>query len=341
MNDYQDQSSSSNGNSKRIYYIALIGILLLINGLLFYSNYKMKRENTMQVDSLQSEKASLQAEYNTMLQELENYKTQNSTLDSTLASTQGKIEEQKAKIEQLLRSSGGSRKELEQTRALIASLRTNVDEYKLQIEALTAANQDLTTKNSGLQQDIGKQRDTIKTLATEKETLTTEKQQLQTEKEGLSSEKEALTQDKTQLTQKVNKANSVIRAANITAQAVKLRKNGKEVSVKSNKRADEFKICFDIVPNAAARPSDKEIMARIINPKGEVLAVQELGGGIFTNEATGESMQYTQKAMVDYTGDAGQACINCKHNAEFMDGKYKVELYNEGYYIGGGQVTLK
>lgn len=41
-------------------------------------------DKTTQVDSLQTEKASLQAEYNTMLQELENYKTQNSTLDSTL-----------------------------------------------------------------------------------------------------------------------------------------------------------------------------------------------------------------------------------------------------------------
>lgn len=341
MNEYQDQSGSSNGNSKRIYYIALIGILLLINGLLFYSNYKMKRDNTMQVDSLQSEKASLQAEYNAMIQELDGYKTQNATLDSTLAGAQGEIEQQKAKIEQLLASKSSSRKELEQTRALIASMRTNVDDYKRQIEQLTAANTDLTNKNTGLQQDIGKQRDTIKTLALDKASLSSEKQQLQSDKENLTAEKESLTQSKTQLTQKVNRANSVIRAANITAQAVRLRKNGKEVNVKSNKRTDEIKVCFDVQPNAAAREGEKEILVRVLTPKGEVLAVQELGGGVFTNEATGESMQYTQKGSIDYNGDAGNACINCKHNAGFMDGSYKVELYNDGYYIGGGQVNLK
>lgn len=338
MTDYQEQSNS---NSRKPLYLALIGVLLLINGLLIYSNIKLKNSNKEQVTTLTEEKSQLQADYDNLLQELESYKSQNQVLDSTANARLQEIETRKAEVEQVLRKSNASKAELAQARTSLASLRTEVDSYKQRITELEQANTQLTAQNVGLQDDKRKQQDTISGLRTDKTTLTQEKETLTEEKEQLSKTKEDLTRTKNELTTRVNRANAVVKAANISAEAVRLRKNGKEVSTKNNKRVDELKVCFDMTSNSATQPGEKEIMVRITNPKGEVLSVQELGGGIFTNEQTGEDMQYTQKGYVNYSGNGGKACINCKHNAAFDEGSYKIELYNDGYYIGAGQVMLK
>jgi fibronectin type 3 domain-containing protein len=80
---------------------------------------------------------------------------------------------------------------------------------------------------------------------------------------------------------------------------------------------------------------------RIVNPRGETLAVEDLGSGTTTNEKTGEQVRFTQTAETQYNNDEQQLCLSWKPNTNFESGKYAVEVFNKGFLVGTSSFELK
>lgn len=333
-------NTPSESNSKKPIYLALIGILLLINGILLFNNLSMRKANKETVTTLEGEKVQLQAEYDTAVQALETLQADKAATDTTLAQIQLELETKKNEIQKLLSKSNASKGDLSAARAMIENLKTSIQGYEQQISQLRYANQQLTGENTGLKSDvasksqtIAQQTDSIGRLNTEKTTLTSEKENITRQRDELNTQKEILTSQ-------VNRA-SVMIATNITATGIKTRKSGKEVSTDNNKRVQKLKICFDILPNAVAKPGNKEILLRMISPKGEILAIQALGSGVFTNAQTGEEMQYTKKEIFSFSNQKENYCIYWEQNNPFDEGVYTAEVYHDGHLIGSNNVQLK
>ena len=333
-------NTPSESNSKKPIYLALIGILLLINGILLFNNLSMRKANKETVTTLEGEKAQLQAEYDTAVQALETLKTDKAATDTTLAQIQLELETKKNEIQKLLSKSNASKGDLSAARAMIENLKTSIQGYEQQISQLRYANQQLTGENTGLKSDVASKSQTIAQQTDSIGRLSTEKASLTSEKENVTRQRDELNTQKEILTGQVNRA-SVMIATNITATGIKTRKSGKEVNTDNNKRVQKLKICFDILPNAVAKPGNKEILLRMMSPKGEILAIQALGSGVFTNAQTGEEMQYTKKEIFSFSNQKENHCMYWEQNNPFDEGVYTAEVYHDGYLIGSNNVQLK
>ncbi|HRK28024.1 MAG TPA: hypothetical protein PK239_12155 [Chitinophagales bacterium] len=320
-------------NNRQAIFIGVIALLFLLNMFLLYQNQRLRSQHKDTVQVMETEKNTLQADFDRTIAELEQYKLDSEQKTTEITDLEGKIDEQKQEIAKILSKSNASASELKKARQLIEGLRTSADDYKKQIEALTFQNQQLQQENTGLKGTISEKEQTLQ----QKEASLA---QAEAEKAELASAKQTLSEQKDQLSSTV-KRGSVMQAANITGMAVDVRKSGKEVATSRARKADQLKVCFDVLRNPIAKPGRKEIMLRIISPQGDVLSVESMGSGVFTEGETGEQMKYTTKAAIDYQNQSENYCMYWEQNSSFIKGNYTAEVYNDGYLIGSGGFTIK
>ena len=122
--------------------------------------------------------------------------------------------------------------------------------------------------------------------------------------------------------------------------AVRTKKNGKEISVKSHKRAEKIRVCFDILANSIAGSGSKNILLRIIKPDGNTLAIQAFGSGTF-KDANGQTLPFTSKATIEYNQKQEAYCMYWAQEKAFIPGPYAAEIYHEGFLVGTGNFKLK
>ncbi|HMS51489.1 MAG TPA: hypothetical protein PKD56_04120 [Chitinophagales bacterium] len=314
-------------------FIALIVLLLIINAFLFYNNRQMKAQHEQAVATLADEKAGLQSEVDKALADIEQLRLDNSQLDSSLGTARSEIEAKAAEIKKLLSKGNASRSELAKARQMIESLRGEVETFKRQIAELQYANQQLTTEKTTLtEQNVS--------LKTNLDSQLTQNQQLQQKNTDLTSKTENLTQAKESLTKTVNRG-KVLSAGNISGSGVKVKRSGKEVATSRNQRAEKMKVCFDVLENAIADPGQKTIYLRIVTPKGEVMSIESMGSGTIKLSDTGETVQYTAKAAINYQRSVENYCMYWQPDNDFDEGTYEVELYQDGYRIGSSKYVMK
>jgi regulator of replication initiation timing len=303
------------------------GIILLgVLGYLAYTNLdkaKQLEKTIVQLDESEKLRAELEANYNQALSDLEAQKTTNQELNAIIDQQKEELLKQKKMISNLI----GSKGSLDKAKAEIANLKTQVQGYLAQIDNLKTENAQLTGENAQLTE--------------EKSKLSTDLQNKASENEALSSAKAKLTSEKEELTGKVNIA-SVVRTKSITAEGQKVRNSGKVVSENSAKSVEQIKVCFTTLSNEVAKAGMERFFVRIVNPKGETLAVESMGSGTIINKKTGEDVRFTKAADLDFkNSEANQCVVWAPTNPSFVSGKYTVEVYNKGYLAGSGTLTLK
>ena len=303
----------------------IAGLLLLgVAVWLTYESMSTTRQLEQKVAELEESeklKAELETQYNKAIAELDALKGDNEQINALIDQQKGELESQKAQIGELLRD----KKQLDAVRREIASLKSKVNNYIAQVEQLKSKQSQLTQDNLQLKTDKDSLAYTLSSKLVENESLSTAKAQLVSERE--------------ELTKSVT-AGSVIKVKDIKVTGMKMRKGGKTSEKESAKRVDQLKICFTTIANDVVQPGKEKFYIRVINPKGETLAIDDLGSGT-TVDKTGQEVRFTQVQEYDYANDETQLCFVWSPNTAFQSGKYKVEIYNKGFFAGSDDFELK
>lgn len=309
--DPQDafKNKPSNKNNTIIYWVVII-ILLAGCIYLFMSKSQMAEQNAaasqmekQRFDSLNSEQASLKADFEAASAKIDQLVSQNSKLDSLLKDDKMAMGRLQGQIRSILAKSNATKAELEQARLLIASLNDKSREYEARIAELEKENTVLTGKN--------------KVLTRERDSTVTENIA-------------------------IKQLASVLHASNIQLEAIRVKKNGKERETSKARKADILRVTFDIDENRIAESGTKTLYLRIIGPDGAVLNSPANGSGMMAT-SKGDHLSFTLSKGVPLTTNQPLKNIvaDWKNNGDYAKGLYKIEIYNEGYNIGNGEVTLK
>jgi myosin heavy subunit len=326
MNHQPEQTVTTSPNRNRIAIAAILGIIMVFAiGFLAYSNVQ-KSNQLEQAYSAVNESHTLQAELEnsvaTSIAELESMKGENAEMNALIEAQQQELEAKGGEITLLLKDS----KKLAQARKEIAGMRTKMDGYLAQIEEMKAKNVELAANNEQ--------------LTVEKQELFGNLQNKVVENTQLQEARAVLVSQNTELSHAV-KVGSAIKVKDLKVEGLKVRSNGKVKGKSTAKRVDQLKICFNTIPNEVVKPGPEEFNVRIITPRGETMAVEDLGSGVIVNEKTGEEVRFTQNAKTDYNNDEQHLCLTWNPEVPFETGKYLVEVYNKGFLSGTGSFQLK
>jgi predicted RNase H-like nuclease (RuvC/YqgF family) len=303
-----------NQKSGKGIYIAAIVVLLLLNGVLgylLYINNSEKKDLEVAKQELDNQYQSVLTELEARKAELEQYKGKNAELDSTIAARQAEIDKYKGEIETLLRKGRITAAELAKARQLIEKLKSENRELQAKVEELTRTNEMLTQENLQLGKSLEEEKKSKEVIAQEKENL---------------SKKVAL--------------GSLLKPTNLKVTGINIKNNGKEDETTKLKKVDKLKISFETGENKIAEKGNIRLYVRIINPKGETIAVRDQGSGTLKLADTGDEVQYSRIADVDYQQTNKKVTVDWSSNIN-LEGTYKVEIYQSGYLIGKGEVKLK
>ena len=288
-------------------YITIIVLLLVTNVYLFFNRSRMaaqKEQAETEYTLADSARAAVENDYKAALARLDDLVSKNTALNNEINDKDGEIARMKKELQSIMRKRNATAEDLRRARVLIDELNTKARGYEERIAELEGENKTLTETNTTLTQ----QRDST-------------------------------------ITENVNikKLGSVLHASNIRMLPIDVRRGGKkEKETGKAKRVDVFRIYFDIDENRIAEDGEKELYLRITGPDGNLLSNAANGSGI-TTTATGGSLNYSLQKDIPLTKGAPvkDVMIDWRQEEGYARGSYNIEIYNEGYRIGAGSVTLR
>ncbi len=312
----QDNNSSQNpqtttATKKNTWiFIAVLAVLLVGNIYLFLSKNNVTNENQLannQIDTMSVAMGIMQQDYDAALARLDMLTGKNAQLDSMVQGKDSEISKLRNQIKNILSNSRSTKSELNQAKVLIGELNAMVKSYEEQIAELKDENARLTEYNSV----VLKERD-------------------ETVEKNIS------------LQQKV-KMGAVLHASNIRFVPIDLRRGGKkEKETSKAKNIDIFRLSFDIDENRIAEDGLKNIYIKIIDANGNLLSNTQTGSGT-TSDAKGNDLNYTLLKQINLKQNEPVKNITADwtQSNSYVQGIYTIELYNEGFKIGSGNITLK
>ena len=281
-----EETNQGNG-SKRIY-LAIIALLLLINGVagyLLYNENKQKEEKIQVVQQKDNEIKGMTQSLDSANAVLETMKGKNSELDSIVAMKQAEIDKTKSELVAAQRRGNISDADKKKYHDLIAKYEADNQDLQKKIQELTAKNEELTAQNLQVSHN----------LEVEKHTTA------------------SLTEDKNKLSKKVE-LGSLLHLQNLTVTGEKKKKNGKEVAQKSAKKTDFIKIAFETGDNKVLEKGNVPLYIRIINPKGETIALADQGSGTIKLADGSGDVQFSRQIDMDWDGPSQKKAIEWSQN---------------------------
>jgi len=191
------------------------------------------------------------------------------------------------------------------------------------IAQLRLENEQLTASNDSLSTHVG--------------TLTNERQRLVQRQAELTDSVVTFTAANKELSAKVSQA-AALKAQNLKVLTVNSRGKTKDKDEYKAKRVDKLKLVLNLPENALTAQESKDIYLRVLDPQGAVVADDATGSGEF--EVDGTPSKFTARESIAYQNN-NQKVEMLYDNAQLRPGKYSVELYSEGYKIGGTNFTIK
>lgn len=297
------------GLSLHWIYLGIIGLLLAAGIYLFVNKNKEEDKNELlaeQVQSVTTDKETIETEYNAALARLDEMKNQSVQMDSLLNIKSSEVEELKKKIDAIVKNKNATEAELKEATAMIKELNNKLNNYQEQITALKQENV-----------------------------------QLYEDKKNLTAEKEEVTKEKENLEKKVE-LGSVLHASGFKLEAINQKKNllGKEKEKETDKakKADLIRVSFDLDDNRISESGEKIIYICILDPRGNVVS----NGNRFKLNDGAEKAFTTSKTVPYKKGEKVYGLsTEWKPNMDFVKGDYTVEVYHQGYKIGSEKVSLK
>lgn len=322
---YTDSTSSGSESpfqqpkdNRKLIYGILIAALIGTWGYIIYDKSKTKETVTQlqtQIVNVDSARNAIQQEFMVVSAKADSLTQNNIQLQGNLAEKNASIQKLRVNISSILRKKNASDKELAQAKNMIGELNGKVDGLFAEIDKLKGENQQLTSTN---------------------QQLNSEKTQLTADKQSLEQNLSATKSEKKQLEEKVDVA-STLHASSIGIAAIKVNSNGKEKETSTAKRANLMRIMFNIDENRVTPSGAKDLYVVVTGPDGKPITE----GGTFDTREDG-TQSYTSKVTVNYEqGKIIPVSFDWKQNEKYLEGQYKISIYNNGFKIGQGVKTLK
>ena len=308
MENKEQGQKKSNVNKILIIIIALLTVFC---GVLVWQYIELNKAVKVEVAEkmeVTEEKDALSMELENMLKEYENLESNNETLQS-------EMDEQKARIELLLKEvekHKGNTAMMVKYRKETETLRKIMHNYVITIDSLNTVNQTLRKENHEVKSELDVQH--------------TKYQELNKEKSSLA--------------QKVENA-SILAVIEGYATGILSKSNAKEGETNRAKKSEKIKVCFTLGENKIAPKGKRDVYVRILSPEGKVLAEGADDNYMFTFD--GVKGLYSAKRSVEYQNEVTTGCayFTVKNGEKLPVGKYIADIYADKAKIGSLNFDLK
>ena len=295
--------------------IALLGTIIY----LFYEKSQHKKELRVgenSIDELERSREILKQELRLTRADYDISKSLVKVKDIKLKEKDQLIFDKQKKIQELLNQDVISNNDLNTARKLIGSLKSDLGEYKKEIEILQIKNTRLANHNS--------------ILANENKTVIQQNKQI---KNDLNKEIVERENDKKEYI-------STLSISNYTISGLKHNILGKETETERAKRIDLLRISFDVDPNPAAVSENKELFIAIYLPDGSLGKFDDaISGNI--NLKNGKTIAYSDRINFKYDANKLNPISFDWKGYNFKKGEYKIDIYNNGLKVAQRVLVLK
>ncbi len=291
-----------NSNSKSIGLKIALGILLvLFLGTAFYTSklYNEKKENEA---TLTSEKNQVMADLSSMAKQYDVAIGENEVANENLVEARGRIQG----LMDSLKISQNSVNSLWRYKKKFMSLQDEMD-------VLLEENDMLKVENGLLATSL----DSTNMQLVERAVFT-----------------DSLLVQNTQLSEVVENA-AVLQTVGLKGFGVIKRSSGKLIPTERAKRSDKIRVCFTIVKNTLVGEGDKELYVQVLDPKNNVLGVNEQ---IQFDETI---LNYSLISMFNYENKNLDICEFVSPNDDFTAGRYVINVFNKNELVSTSGFVLK
>ena len=292
----------------------LIGILsgLLIISVAFItwqsnSNRTIIKEKEIQYVEIKESKDTLEKEHSETLSKLEEAEIKIDGLTNTNIQSDKEIKSLKSKIKNILYKEKVTVKELETAKVLISELNVKITDYLKENDVLKQNNSKLTEENTSLQMDKNQLVQVLDSTRVEKSKA-----------------------------DDVIDLGSTLVISNIGVQGLNVKGKKTDVAEKIHK----LKFSFVINENRISSSGKKTIYFVLVNPFGKEVSIDGVSEVLSTKQH-GQKL-FTGKKELDYSqGLIQRAEFDVEMSKVFVDGLYKVQIYENGMLVGETRLALK
>jgi len=292
--------------NKSTVIIALLLIIVLVQSIKIYLDYKDKVEIKEELATTNEDLASTMQRLNDVSTEL-----------------QQKIDE--------IKKLGGDITELEKAKAEVAA------ELKRSYTRRTKDIKELKDRLAGYEELLKLKDDEIEKLKSVNKELFSENKNLKTKQNVLSDSLNRVNKNKEELASKVAIA-SQLKAENIALVSVNSKGREKDSPFRK-KQLEKIKVEFSIAENKVAPIEGKKILIRVIDENGQPIFDTTKGSGTFMLNGKEEFYTAAQEILFDNTGQ--KLTFTYDKGSEYTSGTYTVEIYTDGYLMGNTQFEVK
>jgi len=287
-------------NTKKILYTFAIYMLLIAGMTACKSNDKPQQAAQQNRDSLTVVQDTLQNQFNAARMQVDQLTTEKTQLDSLVRLKDREIAKLKGQVGKLNKNNRLLAARIKKDKEFIASLQA-----------------DLSDKARAYAERLGL---------------------LQSDRDNLAAQNDSFVRKYNAL----RELGSVLDASNFRMEALHLKHHGrKEKLTRRARKADILRVKFDIDENRIADNGMKKIYLVMKDPDGKLLSNNDNSSGTVTaTNGTTISYSVVKEVMLHTNEPIKDVTVDWKQGGDYEKGDYTIGLYNGGYRIGGGKVTL-
>lgn len=312
-----NETPQPRSNSRVLLWVALVLVLLGINGVLFYLNQQKGQQNEELTTEVQAKDSKLQeqikqyealkADFERQSQELQALGLNNDSLQARIAGVNADLLKLRS-----FRAGSFSIAQQQMFKQRAQNLEGQLRKKDSDIASLKKDNETLFTETTTLKERQNKLADTISTMAKTNQELS----------------------DKVTVASRLQAENIKIAVLNS-----KDKEKDDDKDEFKAKKVEKVKVTFNLARNDVSPKETKSIYLRILEPDGAALYNLSTGGGTFTTE--GQETFYTQKQDVVFDNTRQPLQFTYAKGAEYKKGVHTVEIYEGGALMGKTTFTLK
>jgi hypothetical protein len=289
-------------NTQRI----LIGVSVVLALVCAFLAYQIVQKNDT-INTQQENEAQLTLERNQLVFDLEKMRFSYDTLQVENDLMLAEIEDQQAKIDDLVNRVKNLNWSLSRANKEKETLRTIMQGYLVTIDSLNQLNLALQGENEAMRQQVATVEDRNRALRERQENM-----------------------------EEIISTGRILKAAEVDVQAIRILDSGRQRETDRASRADMIRVCFTLLENRIAEAGRKNLYLQITGENGVVLKPAD---DLPAQNAAGAAISASRS--IEYANDRLEACIFYSPESPFEVGTFKVEVLEENEVIGEGQIALR